>query len=49
VPPPGGCLIVLSLGGVERRAYFRDPMANGKVRARFWDQLRGETLWEDER
>jgi hypothetical protein len=49
VPPPGGCLIVLSLGGVERRAYFRDPMANGKVHARFWDQLRGETLWEDTR
>jgi len=49
VPPPGGSLIVLSLGGVERRAFYRDPLADGKVRARFWDQLRGETLWEDTR
>lgn len=49
VPPPGACLVVLSLGGVERRAYYRDPLDNGKVTSRFWDQLRGETLWEDTR
>jgi hypothetical protein len=49
VPPPGGELVILSLGGVERRGWVREPKGNGKVFARFWDQLRGDTLWEDTR
>ncbi|GJM43585.1 MAG: hypothetical protein DHS20C21_04270 [Gemmatimonadota bacterium] len=46
VPPPGGALVVFSLGGVERRAFLRVPNADGTVSGRFWDQLRGSTLWE---
>jgi len=49
VPPPGGALVIFSLGGVERRGFVRDPKADGTVYSRFWDQLRGSTLWEDTR
>ncbi len=49
VPPDGGELIILSLGGTERRGWVRVPNADGTVFSRLWDQLRGETLWEDQR
>ncbi len=49
VPPPGGSLVTFTSSGGELRGFTRIPHPDGKVTARFWDQLSGVTIWEETR
>lgn len=45
VPPPGGAMVV-SKNGDEWRGWIRIPQSDGKVKMRYWDHLRSQTIWE---
>jgi hypothetical protein len=49
VPPPGSSLVIFTASGGERRGFVRRPLPDGRVFARFWDHLKGETIWEETR
>ena len=45
VPPPGSAMVV-SKNGDEWRGWIRMPQSDGKVKMRYWDHLRSQTIWE---
>lgn len=49
IPPSGGSLVTFTAAGGEMRGFVRQPLPDGKVFARLWDQLSGAVLWEETR